>query len=185
MAFPPAKSDKAPKKGDNEQAESFPDDEMAEGEAPAGGAVCPHCGMPVGGGPGMGAGAGMPPLPQSMSSVPPGQGMDPMEAMMFGLGPEAQAPFPAGPDGLPVGGRQPMPFNELGQSTPPNQGSDILNLLSGMPMTQLGPEMGVGDSQGGAEQLLKMLALARLGAAGNPSGIAPDTNPHAGFAVGM
>ena len=75
------------------------------GPAPAGGPAMPPGMDPFGGGamPPLGMGAGMP---------KPGQGMDPMMAMMNGLGPDpsmesgappSQGP-PMGPDGFPVGG---------------------------------------------------------------------------------
>ena len=149
------------------------------GPAPAGGPAMPPGMDPFGGGamPPLGMGAGMP---------KPGQGMDPMMAMMQGLGPDpfmsagappSQGP-PMGPDGFPVGGSMPPPGGDMG-------GSDLLQALAGgmgggdigADISQLPPGapdqmfqgIGQGDPSMGLQQMLQMLALGQMGVGGGPA----------------
>ncbi len=114
-----------------------------------------------------------PPVPMGPK---PGQGMNPMEAMMFGMGdmsqfapPAPQAPM--GPGGLPVGGN--LASSDPGMD-PAMQGSSLfkaLNIaLSGGGADPYGsPPAGHGmldpppGSQPGLEQLLALLALSQGG----------------------
>lgn len=160
--------------------------------------------VPTGGGP-MGmpplAGAAAPPFP--MPGMPkPGQGMDPIAAMMGGLGmsqPPAQHGPPLGPGGLPFGG----------SIVPPSDGDD--DDMGGSPLLKAlaaglqgggdqyavppgGPDtafdgIGQGDPNMGVENLLQLLALGQMGVGGvpggGPSGV--DTGPtgNLGLMVGM
>jgi hypothetical protein len=137
-------------------------------------------GLPFGPGPG-----GLPPQ-MSASRTKPGQGMDPFEAMMQGLGPDVlgglggpqQGPAslaPMGGNGLPFGGSMPRPGGpDDGQDM---GGSDLLKALMGSigggdpyatgPMpTNL--NVGSQDPQMGLEQMLQMLALSQMGVGGQP-----------------
>lgn len=159
------------------------------GAVPAGGPAMPPGMDPFGG-------AAMPPLG---GGTRPGQGMDPMAAMLGGLGagaPPPQGP-PMGPNGLPVGGEMPGP-----DADPEMGGSPLLQAMMGAlqgggdPYTQPpgGPDhvfdgMGQGDPHMGLDQLLSMLALGQMGVGGGPSpgslaaGIGPQSVP--GQMVGM
>jgi hypothetical protein len=134
----------------------------------------------------------------------PGQGMDPMMAMMQGLGPDpmgggmpqAQQGPPTGPGGMPVGGSMPSmdpncPDGDCGDMG----GSDLLKALSGslggggmqgdpygvspMQPGQGFQGIGTGDPSMGLEQMLQLLALGGQGVGGGPgagsSGL--DTGP--------
>ena len=125
----------------------------------------------------------------------PGQGMDPMQAMMQGLGPDpsmtAGAPQdlgpPMGPDGFPVGGSMPP----MGGGDESMGGSDLLKALAGGGMgggmnpgdpygqppgapDQMFQGIGQGDPNMGLQQLLQMLAIGQMGAGGpGSSGMDP------------
>lgn len=148
-----------------------------------------------------------PPPGPPAGAAQPGQGMDPMMAMMQGLGPEAmgqgppmpQGP-PTGPDGFPVGGSMP-PCGDDGEMCDPSMGgSDLLQALQGSMAGGAGGDpygvapmqpgqgfqgMGTGDPSMGIEQLLQMLALGKQGVGGGPdSGLDPSRPPMGGM-VGM
>jgi hypothetical protein len=130
--------------------------------------------------------------------------MDPMMAMMQGLGPDPtmgggqpQGP-PVGPDGFPVGGSMPP----MGDGDDPSMGgSDLLQALQGsmgggdpygvgpMDPSQGFQGIGTGDPNMGIEQLLQMLALGQGGVGGAPGGggglVDPGMNPSMGGMVGM
>lgn len=127
---------------------------------------------------------GPPPDPMSMlggmpppGMTPPGGGMDPMAAMMGGIGliPPAPSPSPAGlagPDGLPVGGSIPpgMGPSDLG-------GSALLAALMGSgdpysqpPGAQPTAGVGTGDPNMGLTNLLNLLALGQMGVGGGAPG---------------
>jgi hypothetical protein len=152
------------------------------GPSPAGGPAQPPSMDPFGGG--AAAPLGPPPgMPK------PGQGMDPMQAMLNGIGPDPlgagpppqQGP-PLGPGGLPVGGSLPQLGGDDGD--PSMDGSGLLQALAGAlsaPPTAGDPYgvapfqpsqgfegMGTGDPGMGQEQLMQMLALAQLGIGGGP-----------------
>ena len=140
---------------------------MGGGWPPNGGAGCPQCrGMPK-----------------------PGQPMDPMQAMLGGLGggmgmpppPPAPGP-PMGPGGLPVGGTQPSVdpwFN------PEMSGSTLMQGISraiGDPYAA-GPEghadldgMGPQQPDMGLEQLIQLIAMAQSGAGPDAGGGMPPMN---------
>lgn len=120
-------------------------------------------------------GAGQSPMPAGMPKA--GQTMDPMQAMLGGLGggmgmpppPPAPGP-PMGPGGLPVGGTQPSVdpwFN------PEMSGSSLLQGLSrsiGDPYSA-GPEghadldnIGPQDPNMGLEQLIQLISMVQSGA---------------------
>lgn len=144
-------------------------------------------GMNDGGDPSTG---GVPPgPPPSMGAPPgmqdPGQGMDPMMAMlgglgggmdMGGMGAGPPPPFPSGPNGLPVGGSYPEGSpEEMGEV----DGSPLLQALMGggqdqydVPPDQLGHVVdgGTGDPTMGLDQILQMLALAKAGVGGDTGG---------------
>ena len=103
--------------------------------------------------------------------IRPGQGMNPMAAMMGGLGlPPApgQGPPQLGPGGLPFGGSMPDPGADTG-------GSDLLSALLGSgggdqgdpytqpPGAQPLDGMGTSDPKMGLQNFLSMLALAQSG----------------------
>lgn len=121
----------------------------------------------------------------------PGQGMDPMMAMLNGLpmgapgGPPSPPPSPMGPDGFPIGGTSPF----VDPNASPNLGgSALLQRLAAMtgqgaPEMSMGDPydagplghaqlggMGVGDPGMGLEQILALLALAKSGTGGVPAG---------------
>lgn len=124
----------------------------------------------------------------------PGQGMDPHEAMMGGMGDLSQfAPpppeAPLGPGGLPVGGN--LPSSDPGMD-PTMGGSSLFQALNaGLPGQGGGdpfasPPMGHGvlDPPPDINTLLGMMALMKSGVGGgpqqglNPSGVMPQpTNP--------
>jgi hypothetical protein len=161
------------------------------------------------GGPGVDPTAGgvpdpfAPPAGPQPGAAQPGQGIDPMVAMLQGLGPEAfgqgssgpQGP-PVGPDGLPVGGSLPPLGDDGGLQDPSLGGSDLLQALqgslSGGDPYGVTPEqpgqgfqgIGTGDPSLGIEQLLQMLALGKQGVGGGPdSGLDPSQSSTGG-AVG-
>lgn len=188
--FPPAKK-KPPTPGG-------PPDPFAPqaGAAPPPGPPDPFGGPPPGGDP-FGGGA-QPPLGMQPGIPPPGGGMDPMQAMLGGIGsdprmtggvPQSQGP-PMGPDGFPVGGSMP-PMGPDGDD-PDMGGSDLLAALSGAmggsgpggnpndpyavgPMDPLRAFQGIGqgDPNMGQQQMLQMLALAKMGV-GGPGGSGAD-----------
>lgn len=104
----------------------------------------------------------------------PGQGMDPMMAMLGGMpmmqGMTPPPGPPMGPGGLPVGGslpRQDPAFN------PDMGGSNLLKALN----LSLDPDsdtdldgLGSGDPNMGIEKLIQLLALGQMGAGGTPPG---------------
>lgn len=117
---------------------------------------------PMGGMGGLGSVGSPPGMPR------PGQGMDPMAAMMGGLGGSPPGGPPGmgvnGPDGLPLGGAAPPPGSpdEMG-------GSDLMSMLSqggdqydqppgSAPFTQMGQ-----PPDDGMQQLMQMLAFAQMG----------------------
>ncbi len=131
--------------------------------------------------PGHTFGAGGPPPmgpqgPPMSGMVKPGRGMDPMAAMLMGLGPAmppvAQGP-PTGPNGLPVGGTMPGPADMDGVG-----GSPLLAALFGS--AGQGPVLGgvgTGDPSMGLDVMLQMLALANAGVGGGPGSSGLDPGP--------
>jgi hypothetical protein len=187
MDFPPdskkSKSKPAsppPSDNDGDEGGMPPDPMGGMGAAPPDpmGGVCPTCGMSMGGG----APAGPP-----MDFGPkPGQGMDPMQAMSQGLGPQAMGP-PMGPNGFPIGGGPPSPTNYLGGQTSPDMGgSDILQMLlssgGGDPYAPPPGAPPINDGQPPADpglaQLLQALAMIQMGVPpqGSPSSGLNDTS---------
>jgi hypothetical protein len=153
-----------------------------------------------GGDPSMG---GIPPGPPASMGPPPGMqdpgmGMDPMMAMLGGLGggmgAPAPPPFPSGPNGLPVGGSYPEGTDEeMGQV----DGSPLLQALMGGGESEEGdpydvpPDMlghvvdgGTGDPAMGLDQILQMLALAKAGVGGD-TGAQTDLPMQGGMGFGM
>jgi hypothetical protein len=145
-----------------------------------------------GGPPGQG---GPPPGAQHNLHHPPvgvpkaGQGLNPMSAMMGGIGPDIMSQMgpppppspgaPMGPNGLPVGGN-------LSSSDPMmDPAMNGSSLFQGLNM-QLDPMAGGaglddpmgGGSQPGAEQLLQLLALLQAGV--GPGGMAGGGGPMGG-----
>jgi hypothetical protein len=137
---------------------------------------------PVAGGPSPGP---LSPIALKSPGMPkPGQGMDPMQAMLNGNGsdPFGQGSAPPGPPvdqtGLPYGGSLPAPSDNDGDET--MGGSDLLQALAGTLAGQQGgpyaqppgtaPLIGPGhaDPNLGIEPLINLLALAQLGVGGNP-----------------
>lgn len=136
------------------------------------------------------------PPPMRPSGPKPGQGMDPMEAMLGGMGDMGQFAPPApgapmGPGGMPVGGG--MPSSDPGMD-PQMGGSSLFQALNmglegggGDPFAS--PPMGHGQLDPPPDDintLLGMLALMQSGAGGmggpqqglNPSGVMPaPTSP--------
>lgn len=192
--FPPQKPKPKPNPGG-------PPDPFGGGPPPSPPGADPFSPVPAGGPampPGMDpfGGAAMPPLGGSK----PGQGMDPITAMLGGIGggslgatnPAPQGP-PMGPDGLPVGGSMPAPGSDPEMGGSPLLQSLVGSLGSGGGGDQYtlppgGPDtvfngIGSGDPQMGAEQLLSMLALAKMGVGGGPApgslaaGIGPQGIP--------
>jgi hypothetical protein len=116
----------------------------------------------------------------------PGQGMDPVQAMLNGIGPDplgAGGPPPGpslGPGGMPVGGSLP-PMSD-GDEDDDMGGSSLLKVLAGSvgggdPYNQppFGPDqgfqgVGTGDPGMGLQQMFQALALSQMGVggAGNP-----------------
>ena len=161
----------------------FPPKKPGPGGPPPGGPD------PMGGAPPfLQPGSGGPPPMGGMAPPPmlpkPGQGMDPMMAMLHGLGPDPlgmggppapQGP-PMGPGGLPVGGSLPGPGDGDGDES--MGGSDLLKALTaavggggdpyatnGMPTNlNVGPQ----DPNMGIEQMLQALALGGMGVGGGP-----------------
>jgi len=127
--------------------------------------------------------------PPGMSK--PGQGMDPMQAIFNGLGPDPlgagpppqQGP-PLGPGGLHVGGSPPQPGPDNADpsmdgcgllkalagllSAPPAAG-DLYGVLSFQPGQRF-EGLGIGDPGMDQGQLMQMLALAQLGGGGPGAG---------------
>jgi hypothetical protein len=117
----------------------------------------------------------------------PGQGMNPMMAMLHGLGPDPLGmgqPTPAppgpplGPDGLPPGGSLPGGLAAQESADPTMGGSDLLQALTaavqagdpygttGVPTSlNIGPQ----DPNMGIEQMLQLLALGQMGVGGGPA----------------
>jgi hypothetical protein len=134
----------------------------------------PPMGMP--GGPQ----GGMPP----MGMPRPGQGMDPFAAMHAGLGPMMPPPqaappgFPAGANGLPIGGSIP----DQGQMADSDDGSDgLIQRLIGSIQK---PPMPGGDQGMGLEQLLALLGMAQ-GAGGPGQQGLPGSDASIGGGYGM
>ena len=162
-------------------------------------------GGPPSGGPPDPFGGGPAPFEPPPGLPKPGQGMDPMMAMMHGLGPDPMsggplAPMgpPLGPGRLPVGGSLPTPDDGGDQDM---GGSDLLKALAGSlggndpySVPPMGPDkgfqgMGTGDPGMGIEQMLQMLALGQMGVGGGPgtgsSGIDPGSFDNMGMMIGM
>jgi hypothetical protein len=120
--------------------------------------------------------------------VKPGQGMDPMMAMMMGmgdmshLGPPAPG-APMGPEGLPVGGGLPSSDPAM---DPAMDGSSLFQALTASLDPYASPPeghgelegMGTGDPGMGLDQLLAMLALSKAGVGGQGMGINPSGQPN-------
>jgi hypothetical protein len=143
-------------------------------------------------------GGAQPPL----GGVKPGQGMDPMQAMLNGLGPDPsmtqgapqdQGP-PMGPDGFPVGGSMPPPCDD--GSCGDMGGSDLLKALAGNmggdpygqppgAPDQMFQGIGTGDPNMGVNQLLSMLALGQMGVGGPGSSGADPGGGQIGSVLGF
>jgi hypothetical protein len=137
----------------------------------------------------------------------PGQGMDPMAAMLgaggpFGGGPPPMMSPPGG--GLPVGGSMPMPGAMDGAGQSPMLAALLGSMGGGMEgMGGMGGDEygtlpgesehvfdsgGTGDPNMGLMQLLQMLALAKSGVGGGtpPGGSGVDGQPpNPGVALGL
>jgi hypothetical protein len=131
-------------------------------------------------------GGGPAPLGPPPGMPKPGQGMDPMMAMLNGMpmmqpmGPPPAPPGPPGPvmgpDGLPVGG---SPASADPSFAPDMDGSALLKALNLADPYSAGPTghgelagLGGGDPNLGLEQMLQLLALGQMGV--GSSGVTPD-----------
>lgn len=181
---------------------AFPEEKKKKPEKkPAGGPVKkagPPREAPPAGPPEMGG----PPMPK------PGSPIDPMAAMMGGLGPQPMGPSWMPPmgmggdmdgdeGGLPLGGQLPPPGVPGGDTM---GGSPLLQAMRASvmggdglgslpPGMEHGPMVGQGDPNMGLQQLLAMIAMAKMGVGGQPgagsSGVDFDSHPSMGMMNGF
>lgn len=187
MAFPPKKVGSSPPPKKAGPPSGGPPDPFGGGAgpggppAPGGDPNDPFGGM--GGGPPM-MGGGPPGMVPGMPK--PGQGMDPMQAMLQGIGPDplglggGPSAGPAGPMGLPIGGSMP----QFGQDDDGDMGgSPLLQTLMGSLQGSQGGDqyqtapmepgqgfegMGTGDPNMGLQQMLQLFMLGQMGVGGGP-----------------
>lgn len=149
-------------------------------------------GHPALAGPGFRSAPATPPTLMGVHGTRPGRGMDPMAAMLGGIGQPPPMPAPPqgpplGGDGLPFGGSMPTPSDpdsDLGDSP-------LLQALAGSlagpnpsdpyGVTPTGPGsafegIGAGDPNMGLEQLLSLLALGKMGVGGPGQGPGPGSS---------
>jgi hypothetical protein len=132
----------------------------------------------------------MPPQLMPSPTMPrPGRSMDPMAAMLNGLGPPPAPAMPPGPPGLPPGG---SPMEADPGFNADMDGSALMQALNlsmggGQDPYSAGPMgsadlggMGTADPNMGLEALLQLLALGQMGVGGSPGGPGMPGSPTPG-----